>query len=530
MKKIIFLIVASLLVLGIVLPGCGGGGGGTWTPTIYVAVVGPLTDIQGQNHLGGAQMARDEINAGWPSSGGVDINGTRYKVELVEVETAETAELTGLTGKANLLAAFAANPNITFCVGGFRTECVQVYRDVAMDEQTLFMNCGAATDSLQFSVVSNYSKYKYWFKSTPYNSTFLVKSCLKMTATLGGVLNATLYAYNATLKPEYQTDPSFVNPRVAVIMENTAWCDVLYVIANLYLPCMGYNVTYAGRVSPTAVDISTELNAMKADYPHIIFTAFSGSVGATFSNQKASLGVPGMVIGINVPAQQLNHWVNTGGNCLGEVLLDTWGENMSINTGTVAWFDAYVARFGRYPVYTAGTYDSINFVCRAIDQTNSLNSDDLVTWLENPANALTDGVASPKVMTYPAPGAMVNATMGYLTPDQVYALYPNINSTWIRFNTTAPYYHVTAGYWMYDWLVGASSMPHIQHDLVYGPGMVTGMGSQWQSINGSGKKVGVWPIYLGPTKDIALTDQYGLWNFQYPGTKSLYIPLAQFQP
>jgi branched-chain amino acid transport system substrate-binding protein len=526
LKRIIFLIVASLMVLGFVLPGCTGGGGGGWTPTIYVAVVGPLTDIQGQNHLGGAQMARDEING----AGGVVINSTSYHVALVEVETNEAAELTGLTGKANLLAAFAANPNITFCVGGFRTECVQVYRDVAMDNHKIFMNCGAATDSLQFSVVSNYSTYKYWFKSTPYNSTFLVKSCLKMTSTIGGVLNATLLAYNLTLKPEYQTDASFASERVAVIMENTAWCDVLYYVANLYLPALGFNVTYAARVDPTATDISTQLNAMKATFPHIIFTAFSGSVGATFSNQKASLGVPGMVIGINVPAQQLNHWVNTGGNCLGEVELDTWAENLSNTNTTVAWFNAYLARFGRYPVYTAGTYDAIKLVCRAIHATNSLDSDTLVAWLENPANAMLDSVASPKVMTYPQPAITINATMYALSEAQVDALYPNINSTWIRFTPYPPYFNVTAGYYMTDWLCGPSSMPHIQHDLVYGPGLVTGIGAQWQNVSGAGKKVGVWPMYLGPSSNIKLTDQYGLWNFQYPGTRSLYIPIKQFQP
>jgi branched-chain amino acid transport system substrate-binding protein len=475
-------------------------------------------------------MARDEIN----TAGGVNVNGTMYKVALVEVETAETAELTGLTGKANLLAAFSANPNITVCVGGFRTECLQVYREVAMDEQTLFMNAGAATDSLQFSVVSNYSRYKYFFKSTPYNSTFLVKSCLKMTSTLGAVLNGTLKAYNATLLPAYQTDASYISPRVAVIMEQATWCDTLYLVALGYLPCLGFNVTYSVRVDPTDTDINIEMNAIKAVNPHIIFTAFSGSVGATFSTAKAALGVPGMVIGINVPGQQLNHWMNTGGSCLGEVMLDTWAENLSNTPTTVAWFNSYLSRFGRYPVYTAGSYDSVKLVCKAIDQTNSLNSDDLVTWLENPANIMTDSVASPKIGTYPAPGTVINATMAALCVTQVQALYPNsLNSSWIRFNTTSPFFWpvIGGGYWIYDWLVGPASMPHVQHDLIYGPGLVTGIGSQWQNVSGAGKKMGVWPKYVGPTSpSFKLSDQYGDWNFQYPGTASLYIPLNQFQP
>jgi len=525
LKRIVFLIIASLMVLGLMLPGCtgGGGGGGAY---VNIAVVGPLTDLQGQNHLGGAQMARDEINA----AGGVVINGTAYTVRLFEVETKESTEgETGTTGSANLASAISAD-NITFCVGGFRTEVVQVYRDVAMNAKKLFMNCGAATGSLQFSVVSNYSTYKYWFKSTPYNESFLVKSLLKMTAVMGGVLNGTLAAYNATLLPAYQTDASFNHTRVEILMENAAWCAVMYIVAQLYLPAMGFNVTGAQLVSPTATDISTELNNIKGRNPHIIFTAFSGSVGAVYSIQKNSLGVPGMTVGINVPGQQLNHWANTGGACLGEVLLDTWAENMSITPTTVAWFNNYVTRFGRYPVYTADTYDSVKLVCRAIAATNSLNSDDLIPWLEDPANAMLDSVASPKVMLYPQPAITINSTMYALSADQVYALYPGINGTWVRFTLAG--YNMTSGYYMTDWLCAdpTSSGPHIQHDLVYGPGLVTGIGSQWQNVSGSGKKVGVWPMYLDPSKDIPLTDQYGCWNFAYPGTKSLYIPIKLFQP
>jgi branched-chain amino acid transport system substrate-binding protein len=514
------------MVMGLVLPGCGGGGGGTWTPTIYVAVVGPLTDLQGQNHLGGAQIARDEIN----TAGGVNVNGTMYKLALVEVETQEQTTPTPALGTANLLAAFSANPNITFCVGGFRTEAVSGYRDVAMDAKKLFMNCGAATGSLQWSVVSDYSKYKYWFKSTPYNETFLVKSLFKVNSVVAGVLNGTLYAYNATLLPAYQ---NFTQQRIAIFMENAAWCAAMVAAAQLYLPALGFNVVGTWLVSPTGVaaDVDPLLNAIKATDPHIIFTAFSGSVGAVYSSRKAALGVPGMTVGINVPGQQLIHWLNTGGACLGEVMLDTWAENMSTGTGTVAWFDAYMTRFGRYPVYTAATYDAVKLVCKAIDQTNSLNSDDLVTWLENPANMMTDSVASPKIGTFPAPGGSVNSSVKYLTADQVYALYPNINSTWIRFS---PYtgINVTAGYYPFDWYCADSTTvgPHLRHDLLYGPGMVTGIGSQWQNVSGAGKKVGVWPTYLGPAKNLALTDQYGCWNFQYNGTKSLYIPIKLFQP
>jgi hypothetical protein len=325
--------------------------------------------------------------------------------------------------------------------------------------------------------------------------------------------------------------------RVAILMEDAAWCAPMIPAAQYYLPAIGFNTSGTGliddwtwKVSPTDNDITDVLTAIDTEvHPHIIFTAFSGSVGAVYSKNKATLGLPAMTIGINVPGQQLSHWVNTGGACVGEVMLDTWAVNMSNTPTTVAWFNDYYARTGRYPVYTAGTYDAIKQVCKAIEATNSLDSDTLVAWLEDPANAMLDSVASPKVMYYPMPAITINSTVYALSESQVYALYPGLNSSWIRTILTPPYYQITSGYNMTDWLVGASSMPHIAHDLVYGPGYVTGIGSQWQEVSGSGVKVGVWPKNVGPTvPTFKLTDQYGNWNFQYTGTFGLYIPITGF--
>jgi branched-chain amino acid transport system substrate-binding protein len=529
LKKLVFLIIGALLLVGLVLPGCTGPA--TPENVIKIAVCGPFTDLQGQNHWDGANMAVDEIN----DAGGVTINGTAYTVELVKVETKEATEgESGTTGTANLENVI---DDVAFCVGGFRTEVVSVYREVAMTAKKLFMNCGAATDSLQFSVVQDYDTYKYWFKATPYNSTFLVKSCLKMTAVVGAVLAGNLLGYDALVDPDYKITTAVGGKlRVAILMENAAWCLPMVPAAEYYLPVLGFNTTATGLpddwvwlVSPTDNDITDVLTAIEAEvHPHIIFTAFSGSVGAVYSKNKATLGLPAMTIGINVPGQQLSHWVNTGGSCVGEVMLDTWAVNMSTNTGTVDWFNDYVATTGRYPVYTAGTYDAIKNVCTAIEDLGSTDSDALVAWLEDPDNAMLDSVASPKVMYYPMPDITINSSAYALSEDQVLALYPDIGDPWIR---TTPYGSeaVMDGYHTSDWMCGASSMPHIAHDLVYGPGYVTGIGSQWQEISGSGVKVGVWPTYVGVTSPtFKLTDQYGNWNFQYDGTASLYIPIAGF--
>jgi len=519
MKKIVFIIIGTLLVLGLVLPGCGPV---VEEDIIKIAVVGPMTDLQGQNHWDGATLAAEEINA----AGGIDVGGTVYDVELVKVETSEATEgEDGSTGTANLAAVI---DDVTFCVGGFRTEVVGVYREVAVGPTgagKLFMNCGAATGALQFSVVTDYEDYKHWFKSTPYNETFLVKSCIRMTATIGATLGGTLAAIEG-INPAYVQDTYKMSlavggkPRVEILMEDAAWCAGMVPAAEYYLPLQGFNVTGTTLVSPTAATISTELSAIAARNPHIIFTAFSGSVGAVYSNQRNSLGIPAMTIGINVPGQQLIHWSNTGGDCVGEVMLDTFPIGVNVTPTTADWVDAFVARFGRYPVYTAATYDSIMAVCKAIDETNSLDSDVLTAWLENPANAYTEGVGTPCTAYYQMPAIEI-------IPGTLYAL----NETQVRtFYDLDGYAHpYVQSEWMVGWYdpgTGPIQQPHIAHDTVYGPGYQTGTGTQWQEVTGSGVKLGIWPMVLpGPS-----IDQYGDWSFEYPGTADLYLPIGSDEP
>ncbi len=507
MKRIVFLIIATLLVLGLVLPGCGGGEQEEEEEEnfIKIAVVGPMTDLQGQNHWDGATMAMDEINA----AGGVDIDGTMYDVELVKVETKEATEgEDGSTGTANLQAVI---DDVDFCVGGFRTEVVSVYRDVALDAEKIFMNCGAATGSLQFSVVTDYDKYKYWFKATPYNETFLVTSCLKMTGAIGAVLKGTLAGYADYVKDEFKLSNAVDGKlRAHIMMEDASWCAGMVLAAQAYLPTkVGLTVTGTTLVSPTAADITTEMNAIKALNPHMIFTSFSGSVGAVYSTTKADLGIPALTIGINVPGQEIDHWANTDGACEGEIMLDTWPVGIAVTPGTVAWFNDFVAETGRYPVYTAATYDAIYSMKQAIEATDSLDADDLIPYLETHSY---EGVGA-KTAYYPMPDITIEDGQLYaLSEAQVKALYPDL-----------------ATYNQAEWMCGFASgvqQAHIAHDTVYGPGYQTGAGSQWQDVEGEGVKVGIWPLNLGAAYDAAFTDQYGNWNFAYPGTKKYILTIG----
>ena len=484
------------------------------TPLITFAVAGPMTEFQGEHHWWGAELARDEINA----SAGVNVGGIYYQVELVQVDT---NEISG-TPDEGVTALQAVIDDVDFVVGGWQPENVVLYREVAMDAQKIFMDCGAATDSLQFSVVTNYAKHKYWFKVIPYNGTFIFKNLLEMTSTIGGLLKGALQAAEAAnascVKDEYEVSNAVGGKlRVEILTENAGWCAGVVPAAQAYLPIYGFTVTGTTLVSPTATDISSELAAIKSRNPHIIFTAFSGSVSAVYSMQKNSLGIPAMTIGLSISGQQKGHWANSEGKCNGEITLDTWAEGLQSTPTTTAFFNAFVAKTGEYPYLTADTYDAIYALKEAIEAVSAArgwddiadvvdpdNVDALIQYVETSSYTGTAG----KIVYYPMPAIEITPGELYaLSEAQVRTLYPSL-----------------ATYDQTNWLCAASDGPHIAHDIVYGPGYATGIGCQWQD----GHKAGVWPMDFGDSLDAAWTDQYGCWNFEYPGTVDVVIPIEGF--
>jgi branched-chain amino acid transport system substrate-binding protein len=307
----------------------------------------------------GATMAADKINA----AGGIKIGDKTYKIELVKVDTNEILDI---AGAATAVERAITVDKVDFLVGGFRTEAVYPMSDVAMDYKKIFLGCGAATTELCTRVQDNYNKYKYWFRVTPVNSTFLVTTDFKM---LGMVA--------AILKQRYGIE----KPKVAIIAEKLAWADPMVAIAQQRLPAMGMEVVGTWRPSDTATDVTAELTAIAAKEPHIIFTTFSGPVGITYAKQLGELRIPACSVGINVEAQKKGFWEATGGKGEYEFTMNTYGR-VPIGPMTIDFYDEFVRRTGEIPTYNAGTYDALYILKAAIEKAQSLDADALIPVIE----------------------------------------------------------------------------------------------------------------------------------------------------
>ena len=453
MKRIVFLIIATLLVIGLVLPGCGGG---TTEPKSYtftdakikVAIAGPMTYVQGEHMKWGAELAQDEINA---LPGKVTIDGTAHTIELVVVDTKEISPPTPAYPGIQLENAITVQ-GAHFALGGFRTESTFGMVETAMDNETLMFICGSATGDVLKLVNQNPTRYKYLFRGTPINEIFLLNNNMMMLAMAGMYINgAILTGTGGALN---------VTPRVAFLAENLLWTAVPRGAIAATIAGLGWNLTTTELVTDTATDITTQLNNIKATKPHMIFTLLSGPVGVTYGNQVASLNIPALTIGINVESQDPGYWDATEyspGNFGAEyqITLTTITPNVAqAGNLTTDFFNAFVAKTGGAPIYTAGSYDMIYGLKAALEGVpftddagvKSVLASDLIAWYENPANA--------RLTT--------SGTVGYYTS----ADQPLVDG----------------------------GVPAYAHDVKYGPQWVTGLGAQWQSMNAThGKIEGIWP-------------------------------------
>src|SRR5450759_149400 len=220
---------------------------------IKIGVIGPMKFIQGQSMWNGATMAADEINA----KGGVKVGDKMMKIKLIK---ADSNEFLNITDATNAMERLIAKDNVDFVIGGFRTEAVIAMQDIAMEKKKMFFGCGASTDELCTRVATNYNTYKYWFRETPFSSTYVAKTAFINLATVAAAVK------KATNAPVI---------KVAIVAEKAQWTEGMVKAAEGVIPKMGMEVAGVWRPSPVATDVNAELSAIQRSGANVIFTIFS---------------------------------------------------------------------------------------------------------------------------------------------------------------------------------------------------------------------------------------------------------------
>ena len=338
---------------------------------IKIGVIGPMKFLQGIGHWNGATMAADEINA----KGGIQVGKKKMKIKLVQ---ADSNEFLNVTDATNAMERLMTQDKVDFVVGGFRTEAVLPMQDIAMDRKKIFIGVGAAHPEICERVAKDYNTYKYFFRGSPFNSSFLGKTSFIHLGTVAAILKQSL---------------NIPKVKVAVVAEKAVWTEPMIKAAEDVLPKMGMEVVGIWRPSPVATDVTAELSAIQRSEAHIIFTIFSSSVGIPFARQAGELKIPAVQVGINVEAQKDGFWQATQGMGNYVMTMNTYARGVEYNELTKPFVDGYVKRFGETPTYTADTCSAIvHGLAPTIEQAGTLDSDKLVPILENRVYKVPSGV------------------------------------------------------------------------------------------------------------------------------------------
>jgi branched-chain amino acid transport system substrate-binding protein len=337
---------------------------------IRIGVIGPMKYVQGQGHWNGAIMAADEINA----KGGINVGGQRMKIELIK---ADSNEFLSITDAANAMERLIARDRVNFVMGGFRSEAVLAMQDIACEHKVIFMGAGASANELCSRVAQNYDFYKYWFRASPTNSSFLARTAFIHLGFVAGILKEQL---------------NIPKIKVAIVSEKAMWADGFTKTAQMVVAQQGMEWVGTWRPSPVAADVTAELSAIQRSGAHIIFTVFSSSVGIPFARQAGELKIPAVQVGINVEAQKDGFWQATQGRGNYVTTSGTYTRDVEYNELTKPFVDGYVKRFGETPAYTAATYTCLVYsLAPAIEQAGTLNPDKIIPIIEERVHKATSG-------------------------------------------------------------------------------------------------------------------------------------------
>jgi branched-chain amino acid transport system substrate-binding protein len=348
-------LLVSFLVVFISFPAWG-------AKTIKIGVIGPMQFMQGKGQWNGATLAAEQINA----KGGVKVGDKMMQIELVQ---ADSNEFINVTDATNAMERLVTQDRVNFVVGGFRSEAVLAMQDIAMEHKVIFIDCGAAHPELCARVAKDYKTYKYFFRGTPFNSTYLARTAFIHMDYVADILKKQL---------------KIPKIKVAVVMEKAMWADAFAKTAEAVITQKGMILAGTWRPSPVATDVTAELSAIQRSGAHIIFTVFSSSVGIPFARQAGELKIPAVQVGINVEAQKDSFMQATQGKGDYVMTSNTYCQGVESNELTKPFVDAYVKKFGETPTYTSDTYYSILYaLVPSIEEAGTLKPDKVVSALEN---------------------------------------------------------------------------------------------------------------------------------------------------
>ena len=349
-RRVMILIVAVMVALA--TAGAGPSGLGAQGRPLVVGVPGPMQLPVGQGINYGLQLAAGEINA----AGGI----LGRKVTVVPEDEAETPEV-GLAAMRKLLDS----DKVDVLIGGQTSGVVLAQLPQIARAKTIYLGVGAAAPQITAQVTKEYDRFKYIFRVSPVNSTYL--------------------GYGLADFVDEFVRPELNATKVAIIGENLVWVQgVLPAMERRLAEKKGLSVAYKELFDIRTTDFSPIFAKIRAAGAQFVVPLMSHASSDVVVKAYASLKVPIPWGGIDVKSQEADSCEKLGGAAVGEtVLFGSPPIRVPITPKTVPFIDKYTERFKRAPVYTSfGAYDALYIYKAAAERAGSLDAEKVIPALE----------------------------------------------------------------------------------------------------------------------------------------------------
>ncbi len=352
--------MARLAALVVVMALVAMGGFGIGSPgaraqapqVLKVGVPGPMQLPVGQGITYGLTLAAGEINA----AGG--IMGRR--ITVVPEDEAETPEV-GIAAMRKLVES----DKVDVMIGGQTSGVVLAQLPQIARAKTVYLGVGAASPLITDRVKKDYANFKYLFRVTPLNSTYLGYALVDFV--------------DEFVKPELRVT------KIAIVGENLVWVQgVLPAMERRIGEKQGLQVVYKELFDVRTTDFSPVFAKARAAGAQFIVPLMSHASSDVVVKAYASLKVPIPWGGIDVKQQESDACEKLGGASVGEVVLfGTPPLKVAVTSKSIPFLEKYTDRFKRAPVYTSyGAYDALYIYKAAVEKAHAFDPEKVIPFLE----------------------------------------------------------------------------------------------------------------------------------------------------
>lgn len=314
--------------------------------------IGVPTAVQlqvGRDAQEAVQMAIDDINA----KGGL----LGRKLEMVVADETEKPE-----AGINAIKKLTAEDKVDVLIGGYTSGVTLAQLPHITRAKTLYLGVGAASPAVTQNVAKRYDSDKYIFRVGPIHAGHQARQ-------LSGFITEFVMG-------------ELGRKNIAVVGENAKWVQDLVPLLRKSATEGGADVKLVELFDTQTADFSPLFSKIRNSGAEFIVVVLSHASSDIFAKQWHDSQVPIPYGGIDVKSMDGDFCERIGGKPVSQFAAN-FAVRAPLTERTVPFFDAFMARTKRVPVYTAiGSNDGVYIYADAVKAAGTTDPEKVIPALE----------------------------------------------------------------------------------------------------------------------------------------------------